>query len=210
LALIALLAASRRASSIVWIGEADIRRETGQLYAPGLSALGLDPSLVIEVAARTQVEALWAFETALSCNGLDVAVCELRNASLDLSVTRRTALRAREAGVTGFLLRVGNRWPEASAAELRFAVAPASAGTIGGFDAGIGRMAWRLTLEKNRRGPTGSFLVEWNANERCFVERRGAAIADPLPLSATSSDRPAQTPQEEKRIVGFSDLRRAS
>ena len=64
------------------------------------------------------------------------------------------------------------RRPEPSAAELRFRLSrrrrPA---TIGRFAAGVGRMAWRLTLEKNRGGPTGAFTVEWNAHERCFAER---------------------------------------
>lgn len=191
LALVARLAAAGGAPSIVWIGEADTRRETGQLYAPGLAALGLDPAHLVEVAVRTQKEALWAFEAALACRGLGVAVCELRKASLDLSATRRCALRARETGVTGFLLRVGNARAEPSAAELRFGVAPAPAGEIGFFAAGVGRMAWRLTLEKNRLGPTGAFTVEWNAHERNFVERgEGNRGADPQPLSSTPFHRP--------------------
>ena len=132
----------------LWISEADARRETGGLYAPGLAALGLDPARVVEVAVRTETEALWAFEAALSCRGLGVAVCELRQASLDLSATRRCALRARESGVTGFLLRLGKARAEPSAAELRFGVSPAPAGEIGGFAAGIGRMAWRLDAGK--------------------------------------------------------------
>ena len=99
LALVArLIGTAGGSSSIVWIGEADLRRETGALYAPGLAALGLDPARVVEVAVRTEKEALWAFEAALSCRGLGVAVCELRKASLDLSATRRCALRARESG----------------------------------------------------------------------------------------------------------------
>jgi protein ImuA len=198
LALIARLVASGHASSVVWIGEADVRREAGRLYAPGLIALGLDPALVIEVAVQTEKEALWAFEAALSCRGLDVAVCELRNASLDLSSTRRAALRARETGVTGFLMRVGNRSPEPSASELRFCVTPAPAGSIGSFDAGVGRMAWRLTLEKNRLGPTGIFTVEWNAHERCFVERREKRHADSKPLFSASFHRPSHSSQPDR------------
>lgn len=194
LALVARLAACRAAPSILWISEADARRETGGLYGPGLMALGLDPSLLVEIAVRTETEALWAFEAALSCRGVGVAVCELRQASLDLSATRRCALRARGKGVTGFLLRLGNEWAEPSAAELRFAVSPAPAGVIGGFAAGIGRMAWRLQLEKNRLGPTGAFTVEWNSHERSFAERgaeRGEGRAYPEPLSTAPSDRPA-------------------
>ena len=200
LALIARLAEAGEAPRILWISEADCRRETGSLYAPGLVALGLDPALFVQVAARTGTEALWAFEAALACRALSAAVCELRQASLDLNVTRRCALRAREAGVTGFLLRVGGH-AEPSAAELRFRLAPAPAGQIGRYAAGIGRMAWTLALEKNRGGCTGTFMVEWNAHERRFAESRarsaaervaarGAGRADSQPLPAAATDRP--------------------
>jgi len=205
LSLVARLSAFRALPSVIWISEADARRETGGLYAPGLAALGLDPGLIVEVSVRTEIDALWAFEAALSCRGVGVAVCELRQASLDLTATRRCALRARDKGVTGFLVRLGNAWAEPSAAELRFAVAPAPAGEIGGFAAGVGRMAWRLTLEKNRLGRTGAFTVEWNSHERSFAERDGRRIeraieraierdggrAHPEPLPAAPPDRPA-------------------
>jgi protein ImuA len=199
LALAARLAAAGGEPSIVWISEAAARREAGRLYAPGLAALGLDPARIVEVTARTENEALWAFEAALGCPGVGLAICELREASLDLSATRRSQLRARDQGVTGFLLRLAGH-AEASAAELRFGLQPAPAGTIGGFASGVGRMAWHLTLEKNRGGPTGAFSVEWTSHERRFVEsgaergigpRAENAHAHPQPLSAASSDRPA-------------------
>ena len=201
-ALVARLAASGVGASTLWISEADARRETGGLYAPGLAALGIDPGSIVDVAVRTETEALWAFEAALSCRGLSVAVCELRQASLDLSATRRCALRARAKGVTGFLLRLGDERAEPSAAELRFAVSPAPAGEIGRFAAGVGRMAWRLALEKNRLGPTGVFTVEWNSHERSFAERgsgtergaesgEGSVRAYPESLPAPPPDRPA-------------------
>jgi protein ImuA len=210
LALAARLAAAGGEPSIVWISQADVRREAGRLHAPGLAALGLNPARIVEVAARTESEALWAFEAALGCRGVGVAVCELRQAGLDLTATRRSALRARDCGVTGFLLRLASR-PEPSAAELRFGLSPAPAGTIDEFAAGIGRMAWRLTLEKNRGGPIGAFSVEWRSHERRFVEpgaQSGAASwvesgtgageedahAYPQPVSAAAFDRPADPP----------------
>jgi protein ImuA len=214
LSLVARLSAFRALPSVIWISEADARRETGGLYAPGLAALGLDPGRIVEVSVRTEMDALWAFEAALSCRGVGVAVCELRQASLDLSATRRCALRARDKGVTGFLVRLGNAWAEPSAAELRFAVAPAPAGEIGGFAAGVGRMAWRLTLEKNRLGRTGAFTVEWNSHERSFAERddrrierpidgpidRDAGHAHPEPLPAAPADRSAH-PRKTSRLL---------
>ncbi len=112
-------------------------------------------------------------------------------------------------GVTGFLLRLGNGSPEASAAELRFRVSPAPAGKIGSFAAGIGRMAWRRALEKNRLGRTGAFTVEWNSHERSFVERgaergreRGeGGAADSEPLSAAPFDRPSDPPERRASVT---------
>lgn len=211
LALAARLAKVDGAPAIVWISEADLRRQTGRLYAPGLAALGLNPARIVEVTARTQSEALWAFEAALSCRAVEMAVCELREVALDLSVTRRCALRARDCGVTGFLVRLASP-PEPSAAEVRFAVSPAPAGTIGGFANGVGRMTWRLALEKNRGGPTGAFSVEWRSHERRFVEpgggqkagpEEGDAHAHPQPLSAASFNRPADPPAAYDGRVRF-------
>jgi protein ImuA len=209
LALIARLAAMRRGSAVVFISETETRRESGRLYAPGLAALGLDPLHLVDVAVRTEEEALWAFEAALSCSGVGAAICELRQASLDLSATRRCALRARATGVTGFLLRFGNAWSEPTAADLRFRVMPAPAGTIGRFNAGVGRMAWLVRLEKNRLGRTGAFVLEWNAHERSFVDRSAEREEKrrwrphPEPLPAAAFDRSAHPSAAER-------LRRAS
>jgi protein ImuA len=208
MALLARLAEAGGVASVVWISEADARREAGALYAPGLSALGLDPGRIVEVTARNETEALWAFEAALACRGLGVAVCELRRPSLALGATRRCALRAREAGVTGLLLRLAGR-AEPSAAELRFRAAPAPAGTIGGFARGVGRMAWRLALEKSRNGRTGEFTVEWNAYERSFAEPAERRRADFEPRVAAPLHRPAD-PGGTGGEGGWPDLRRAS
>ena len=205
LALAAHLAGSGGSPSIVWIGEADARREAGKLYAPGLAALGLDPTRIVEVATSTENEALWAFEAALACRGVGLAVCELRWASLGLAATRRCVLRARATGVTGFLLRLGSE-AEPSAAELRFALSPAPAGVIGRHAVGVGRMAWRVAIEKNRGGRTGAVTVEWNAHDRSFAERGGEnRPANPQPLPAAPLHRPPHPVPAARR--GF---RRAS
>lgn len=219
LALIAWLAQAAAPLSLVWISEADSRREAGSLYGPGLLAFGLDPAGIVEVAARTPAEALWAFETALACRDIGAAVCEMRRVSLPLTATRRCALRAREAGVTGLLLRQGGE-AEPTAAELRFRLASAPAGCIGSYEKGVGRAAWRLALEKNRGGRTGAFTLEWNAHERCFAERargEGSAAgkrAHPQSLSAPPVHRPsAPDPGEPAagiRIGSAGRLRRVS
>jgi hypothetical protein len=51
---------------------------------------------------------------------------------------------------------------EPGAATTRWCVGPLPAGTLDDFTEGIGRPAWRLDLERNRAGRTGSFALEWD------------------------------------------------
>ena len=195
-ALAAFAAGARRPPAILWIAEAAGRREAGELYLPGLEALGLDPARIVRVAVRRPADALWALEAGLSCGGLAFAVCELgRSATLDLTASRRAALRARASGATGLVLRLG-AVAEPSAAETRLLVAPAPSRPEGAFAAGLGRPAWRLEIEKNRGGRTGAFTLEWSPDARRFSERgaadgRRSAAAHPLPVAAAPVDRPA-------------------
>ena len=214
LAVLARLALCRGQAPLVWISEARSRREAGELYAPGLAEIGIRPDLLISVAVRTAEEALWAFEAALSCRKVGAAICEMRRVPLALSATRRCALKARETGVTGFLLRLGMQ-PEPTAAEIRLALSPAPAGTIDNFAAGVGRTAWTLAVEKNRHGRTGVVTVEWNAYDRAFAERPaeagGRAAAHPEPVAAAAAAGPA-SPQggAERTAVSLREWRRAS
>lgn len=214
LAVLARLALCRGQAPLVWISEAGSRREAGELYAPGLAEIGIRPDLLISVAVRTAEEALWAFEAALSCRKVGAAVCEMRRAALALSATRRCALKARESGVTGFLLRLGAA-PEPTAADVRLALSPAPAGTIDNFAAGVGRVAWRIAVEKNRHGRTGAVTVEWNAYERAFAERPAepgrSAAAHPESVAAAAAARPTSAPgRAERAALPLREWRRAS
>jgi protein ImuA len=195
-ALAAFTADVVRPPAILWIAEATSRREAGELYLPGLEALGLDPAWIVRVAVRRPAEALWAFEAGLACGGLAFAVCELgRTSSVQLTASRRAALRARASGVTGLILRIGAA-AEPSAAETRLAVAPAPSRPEGAFAGGLGRPAWRLEIEKSRGGRIGIFTVEWSPDARRFSERGtadGRLGTEPrhLPVAAAPCDRPA-------------------
>ncbi len=198
-ALSARLAAAGGMSSVLVISEADARREAGKLYAPGLAALGLDPRFVVEVAVRTEEEALWAFEAALSCHALDVAICELRQASLDLSATRRCALRARDAGVTGFLLRLGNALPRQArrncASRSRRRRPARSAASRPASGAWPGRCGWRRTASDARAlslwsgMPMSEALLNAGPNEEPSTGRGGGQRIVSLFLPRLSTDR---------------------
>ena len=196
-ALIALLARADP-RPVLWVSEAGAGREAGRAYGPGLACFGLDPGRLLVVTVEKPGEALWVFEEGLSCAGLAAVVAEIRGnpAVLDLTASRRLALRARDGGVTGFLLRQGGA-AEPGAALTRFAVAPRPADEAD-FSFGIGRPAWRLRLERNRFGPAGTFDVEWDHAKRVFRESAGRP-ALPVGPSAVPVDRPDRA---ARRLAG--------
>lgn len=170
--------------------EAAAAREGGEPYGPGLVQFGLDPSRLVIVATRQAQETLWVFEEGLRCAGLAAVLCELRGhpKALDLTASRRLALSVRESGVMGLLLRQAAA-AEPGAALTRWRVTPRPAATVDDFTEGIGRPAWRLDLERNRAGPTGSFDLEWNHDALRFTIA-GDGPALPVAGAAFPFDRP--------------------
>lgn len=193
----------RRPGRVLWIVAAEARREVGRLDGPGLAALGLDPGRLVEVAAADAVEALWAFEEGLACRGTAAVVAEIpgRPAALDLTATRRLALRAGSGGdggrAFGLLLRVGGP-AQTTAAATRWRVGAARSRPLDGFAPGLGRPAFRLDLEKNRDGRLGTFDLEWSSHDR----RLALLPSHPGSASAAASDRPAAS-AGEGRVLAF-------
>lgn len=202
---VALLARhfARRSGRVLWIVADEARRETGRLDGPGLAALGLDPGRLAEVAAADATEALWAFEEGLACRGTAAVIAEIpgRPAALDLTATRRLALRAAGGAAGGrvlsLLLRVGAA-AQTTAAATRWRVGAARSRPLDGFAPGLGRPAFHLDLEKNRDGRLGTFDLEWSSHDRCFA----FLPAHPGAVPAAARDRPA-APAGEGRILAF-------
>jgi protein ImuA len=178
---------------ILWIVEAAAGNEAGLPYGVGFDRFGLDSNRLIVVRVKKPGDALWVFEEALACRGLAAVLTEIRGSPglLDLTASRRLALRARAGGVMGLLLRQCEH-AEPGAATTRWLVAPRPATTLDDYPAGIGEPAWQLTLERNRAGATGTFDVEWDHVRRSFVPlaATGAAGAPhSLPVAAVPVDR---------------------
>lgn len=175
---------------ILYVIEEAAAREGGEPYGPGLGQFGLDPARLIVVATRRPQETLWVFEEGLRCAGLAAVLCEVRGHPkvLDLSASRRLALRARDNGVMGLLLRQASV-AEPGAASTRWRVAPRPAATVDEFTQGIGRPVWRLDLERNRTGKTGSFDLEWDHGALSFAIAEGDAAALSVAGAALPLDR---------------------
>jgi protein ImuA len=176
---------------VLWVAEASALSEAGLPYGAGLDRFGTDSSRLILVRVRKPAEALWVFEEGLTCRGLAAVLTEIRGnpRPLDLTATRRLALRAEAGGVMGLLLRQSAA-PDATAAETRWSVAPLPAGVTDDYPAGIGRPAWRLTLERNRHGPTGTADVEWDHDRRAFACLEADRPAHPRSVAVAPVDRP--------------------
>lgn len=187
-ALVARMGAA--AGPVVWVADAVTAGETGSLYGPGLAAFGIDPARLLLVTPRSAAEALWAIEEALSVGGLAAIVGEIGGAprALDLTATRRLALRAERGGTPVLLLRPAGP-AIASAARLRFAVAPRPSGPDPHGLAVLGRPGFAVHLTRNRGGPTGAVDVEFCPHDHRFRPR---SPTDSQPLAAEAPDRPAR------------------
>ena len=175
---------------ILLVLEEEAAWEGGRPYGPGLGQLGLDPARLVIVATRGARDTLWVFEEGLRCAGLAAVLCEIRGhpKALDLTASRRLALRARAGAVMGLLLRQAGD-AEPGAAATRWRVAPRPAAATDDFTEGIGRPVWQLDLERNRGGPAGRFDLEWDHGGLRFAVA-GDVAALPVPGIAIPRDRP--------------------
>ncbi|WP_245454175.1 ImuA family protein [Aquabacter cavernae] len=168
LALRASVRHANMAQPILWVRQDMLDSETGALHAPGVAGLGLDPAQIILVRVRDAEQALRAAGDAARCPALGAVLLEPwgEPKALDLTATRRLALRARESGVTMLLLRMTDR-PMASVALTRWQVRPlVSAPLAAGAP---GAPAFAATLLRHRGGLQGrTWKLEWDHESRSF------------------------------------------
>ncbi len=175
---------------VVWIAEALCRREAGALYGPGLVEFGIDPDRMLFVEAPGSRDVLWAVEQAVTSAAVGAVVGEVYGGrGVDLTATRRIALRSEQAGRPAYLLSCGDD-VGATAARTRWRVAPAAshsslAPTL------LGQPTWSLDLVKSRFGPCAHHLVSFCPRTRRFVEVQPAPRAGAL----------AATPRQGARVV---------
>ncbi|MCY0093307.1 ImuA family protein [Hoeflea ulvae] len=161
--------AGRGRQGIVWVTDPATRVDGGGLFPAGLAQYGLDPSRVTCVEPGDLQGAMWAADEAAGCAGLAALVFQIKGnpARFDITATRRLMLRARQSGVLALVLRQSGE-EEASAAVTRWCVNTEMSGADETFERGVGAMRLSLTLERNRAGRTGQWLLAWNPKARSF------------------------------------------
>ncbi|MDP4248036.1 MAG: Error-prone repair protein ImuA [Bacteroidota bacterium] len=151
---------------------------SGRVFPPALKYFGLDPGQVIFFDLKTEREALWAMEEALTCEGLAAVVAEIRE--VNFTASRRLQLAVEQSRVTGFLLRQNPRNKHTIACAARWKVSVmASEPEL--LMPGLGFPRWHIELERVRNGHPGSWQMEWLAGRFHPVvqEVRGSALEHP-------------------------------
>ena len=187
----------RGAVRLLVVQEVDALAEHGELFAPGLKALGLDPLCVAFVRVGSGAEALRVIDEALKLKAAPVIAAELRRGegAVDLAASRRLGLSARRAGV--WLWLITPDLSNTSTALTRWRVGSAPSGAAGRRR--LGAAAFTFELTRNRQGPTGAWTLEWDTDEHAFrtastpARPPGRPGVEPLLASAfpTPIDRPA-------------------
>ena len=166
--------------------------EAGALYGPGLDCFGLPMQRLIQLRVPRPVDVLWAFEEALKSRGVAIVIAELPEAGAvaDLTATQRLTLAARASGRLGLLLRhKPSPLPTAAATRWQVAAAPSTPDQYGG----LGRTAFDLSLNRNKRGRCGRFIVCWDHHERVFLPSLSLGVAAAAADGSTDPQRLAHT-----------------
>jgi protein ImuA len=172
--------------NVIWIAEDLALVENGALYGPALDGIGIAPERLITVAAFRTREVLWAMEEALRCRAVGMVIGEMRPRGIDQVATRRLALAAAAGSALGLVLYTA---PDdaPSAAVTRWVIGAASS-LSAERGRGIGPPRLLARLVRNRRGPLGTWIVEWNS-----VEQRFGLATHSEPVAGAAFDRPHRT-----------------
>ncbi len=162
--------------NIVWIAEDMALAESGAPYGSGLDGFGLRPECLLTVAAARAHDLLWAMEEVLRCRVVLAVIGELRHGEIDPVALRRLSLAAGESGALALLLR-GAPVNDASTAATRW--------IVGAAPSAAANPCFAVQLIRNRRGPLGSWILQWSDSDERFVLATHAQ-----PVAAPALDRP--------------------
>jgi protein ImuA len=151
-------------NNIFWIAEDMALAESGAPCGLGLDAF-LAPERLLTVAVAHRRDLLWAMEEALRCPAIAAAIGELRHGDIDAVATRRLSLAAAESGTLALLLRAQPA-RDASTAATRWIVGAAPSSPEMGNER---KPRFAAHLIRNRRGPLGSWILEWSDSDAGFV-----------------------------------------
>nr|WP_245218724.1 hypothetical protein [Rubellimicrobium aerolatum] len=175
---------------VLWVQDRLSRREGGRPYLPGLTGLLGGPLELLHLEVPRAVDVLWALEQALGCAALSAVVGEVwgEPAALDLTATKRLALRAERGGGRAWLLRRAAA-PALSAARERWRVAAMPSPPAPDDPHAPGEALWRATRFRSRRGALGEWLARRDPVQRGIAFLRPGDGWEALGAQAARPDR---------------------
>lgn len=178
---------------LLWVRQDFSALENGDLHAPGLLEMGIDPNRVLMVCAPDAMGVLRTGAEGLTCAGFGAVIIEVwgRPKIFDLVASRRLALAAAEHGVTAIVLRFGTA-PEPSATETRWIVGAAPSRNAEDW----GTPVFDAALVRHRHGACGRWVMEWGRDNGIFRQTHSRALA------TAPSDRPVEAAMEGFRQAG--------
>ena len=155
---------------VLWLRQEEAERQGGQLHAPGLAEIGLDPARLLLGVLPDAVTLLRAAADVVRCAEVGAVVIELwRNPrALDLTASRRLAVAAEASGVTALMLRAQAE-PSPSAAQTRWAIRAAPSEALEAQAPGYPTFDVEL-LRQRGRSSGGHWRLEWDRERVGFRE----------------------------------------
>jgi protein ImuA len=182
-----LALAARQHARVCWVAADMALAESGTLYGGGLEPFGLAPERLLSVATARPRDLLWAMEEAMRCRAVCAVVGEWRHGAIDPVAVRRLSLAAANSGALAIMLRTAPA-ADASTAATRWIVGAAPSNTT---PHGPGAPRFAAHLIRNRRGPLGSWILEWSDSD----ERFDLAHAQPVAVPALDRPHPSRARQ---------------
>ena len=200
--LLALMARFDSQKPIVWITDPACMVDVNVLFPDGLAQFGLDASRLFYIRPMHLSHALWSAGEAAISSGVAAVVFQVRGnpGMFDLPTSRKLALRTHTSGKPFFVLRQTGE-EEASSAATRWHVAPRQSLPNEDFRQGVGHMRLVLTLEKNRNGQSGQWVIAWNPRTRSFENAAQSPASANAELPFYSSANRPDNPQTMGKIL---------
>jgi len=171
---------TRNTDRFLWCAPTRQTSEDGQLFAPGLSAININPAHIIQLEARRAIDVLWAMEEAARSNTLKAVIGLVDN--LTFTQSRRLSLAAAHGQTAIFMLcphsKIGGQGASTAFSRWQVSSRPSKTNILNAR--APGRAAYEVELFQCRDGRKGKWI--------CHYECKNTDKTHHRPVVATSGN----------------------
>lgn len=153
---------------VLWCMSGRQPHEQGRLFAPGLSAIAVDPAKIIQLEARRTIDVLWAMEEAARSGALKAVIGVIDN--LTFTQSRRLSLAAAHGKTPVFMIRPHHPTGASTAfSRWRLSSRP---GQMNIYNTRApGRAAFEVELYQCRNGHKGKWICHYETERKQKTHR---------------------------------------